>query len=323
MRIHLGVPASGSGPTALTIGNFDGIHRGHRAMLARLRAAADQRALPAALMTFEPHPREFFSPSDAPPRITSLREKAELAAQCGVDELYVCRFDAAFSRQTPDYFIEELLHRRLDVRWLLVGDDFRFGARRAGDSERLVAAGARLGFSCQVMETVVEGGLRVSSSAVREALAAGDLALAERLLGRPYAISGRVAHGDKLGRTLGFPTANIPFSHRRAALSGIFAVTIAGVAAEPLPAVASLGVRPTVKAKADPLLEVHIFDFSRDIYGKRVHVEFHHKLRDEARYPDLESLTRQIAVDAQQARQWFAHDAAASGAAKPDQDRQP
>jgi riboflavin kinase/FMN adenylyltransferase len=290
------------GPVALTIGNFDGVHRGHQAMLARLAAAAGTRGLPATVLTFEPHPREFFAPQSAPTRLTSLREKLELLAAHGVERVHVQRFSAAFAGLPPEAFVERALVAGLRARWVLVGDDFRFGAKRAGDFAFLADAARRHGFDLEAMPTVSDGGVRVSSSAVRDALARGDLARAHELLGRPYSISGRVVHGEKLGRALGFATANVQLKHNRPPLGGIFAVRVHGIGAAPLQGVASLGVRPTVHAVGKPVLEVHLFDFTADLYGAHLRVEFLAKLRDEARYPDLDALKAQIARDCAQAR---------------------
>lgn len=305
MRISHGFQPLGC-PHAVTIGNFDGLHLGHQAMLARLMDAARARGLPACVLSFEPHPREFFSPADAPARLSSLREKAEMLAALGVDRLHVLRFDLALARLTPEAFIERVLGATLAARYVLVGDDFRFGAKRAGDLALLKEAGRRLGFDAESLPTISVDGERVSSTAVREALAAGDLAHAARLLGRPYSISGRVVHGDKLGRDIGYPTANIQLKHNRPPLMGIFAVEVCGLDARVLPGVASLGVRPTVKgANAAPVLEVHLFEFHADIYGRRVRVDFLTKLRDEEKYPDLPSLVAQIGRDVDAAKRFL------------------
>jgi riboflavin kinase / FMN adenylyltransferase len=287
----------------LTIGNFDGVHRGHQAMLARLIEAAEDLRLPPAVLTFDPHPREFFAQHGAPPRLSRLRQKLELFRMLGVARTIIARFDARLAALTPEAFIADVLVRRLDARWVLVGDDFRFGKGRAGNLATL-RAHART-FSVEGMRTVEVDAERASSTVVREALAAGNLARAAALLGRPYAISGRVAHGDKRGRTLGFPTANIPLGHRPA-LSGIFAVRVHGLGVAPRAGVASIGVRPTVKTDGKPLLEVFLFDFDESIYGHRVTVEFLHKLRDEEKYETLDALTRQIRADVAQARDYFA-----------------
>jgi riboflavin kinase/FMN adenylyltransferase len=307
MRVFRGLPAAADVPVALTIGNFDGVHRGHQAMLSRLIDAAEDLALPAAVMTFDPHPREFFSPASAPPRLLSLRSKLERFAANGVERAYVVRFDTRFAAHTPQAFVDDVLHARLDARWVLVGEDFRFGRGRAGDVAMLRAATRR--FSVEAMRTVVAGDERVSSSAIREALGDADFARAARLLGRSFAIEGRVAHGAKLGRSLGFPTANLRL-RRRPPLTGIYAVRVHGLGEASHDGVASLGVRPTVAAGGEPLLEVYLFDFNAEIYGRRIAVEFLHKIRDEARYPDLHSLTRQIRTDVERARSYFAAAAA-------------
>jgi riboflavin kinase/FMN adenylyltransferase len=303
VRVFRGLPASAGTPVALTIGNFDGVHRGHQAMLSRLMEAADDLALPAAVLTFDPHPREFFAGAEAPPRLSTLRAKLERFAAYGVERTYVARFDARLAGIPADQFIEHVLVGRLGARWVLVGEDFRFGKGRGGDLATLRAAACS--FSVEAMRTVAIAGERASSSAIREALAAGDLERATALLGRPYTISGRVVHGRKLGRTLGFPTANIPL-RRTPPVSGIFAVRVHGLGAATRAGVASLGVRPTVHVGAEPLLEVYLFGFDETIYGRRLTVEFLHKLRDEAHYPDLEALTRQIRADVAQAQDFFA-----------------
>jgi len=288
---------------ALTIGNFDGVHRGHQAMLSRLSEAAEDLELPASVLTFDPHPREFFAPASAPPRLSTLRDKLERFAAHGVACVRLARFDAGLAGLSGDEFIEQILVHTLRVGWILVGDDFRFGRDRAGDLALLRERATN--YSVEGMPTVSIDGERASSSAVRSALAMGDVERATRLLGRPYAISGHVAHGDKLGRGLGFPTANVVLRHKPA-LSGIFAVRVHGLGDQPRAGVASLGVRPTVKQGATPLLEVFVFDFDEAIYGRRIKVEFLHKLRAEERYADLDALTRQIRVDVAQARDYFA-----------------
>jgi riboflavin kinase / FMN adenylyltransferase len=308
MRLYRGLPPAADRPVALTIGNFDGVHRGHQAMLTRLLEAADDLRLASAVMTFDPHPREFFAPDSAPPRLSTLRAKLDVFRAFGIERVFVARFDAKLAALSADAFVEDVLVSRLDVRWVLVGDDFRFGKGRTGDLATLRAHAKT--FSVEAMATVAIDGERASSTAVREALARGDLANAQALLGRPYAIAGRVVHGAKLGRTLGFPTANIAL-RRKPALSGIFAVNVRGLPGGPRAGVASLGVRPTVTDAGKPLLEVHVFDFDAPLYGRRLVVEFLHKLRDEARYPDLPALTRQMHTDVANARDFFAQRAAA------------
>ena len=303
MRVIRGLPSSADGPVALTIGNFDGVHRGHQAMLSRLIEAAEDLALPSAVLTFDPHPREFFAPGSAPPPVSSLRSKLEAFAEHGVARTFVARFDQRLASLTPEAFIEDVLVRRLGVRWVLVGEDFRFGKGRAGDIATLRAAAKT--FSVEAMRTVAVDNERASSTAVRRVLASGDLAYAAAMLGRPFAIAGRVAHGAKLGRALGFPTANIRLKHMPP-VSGVFAVRVHGVDDVPLRGVASVGVRPTIADKGDPLLEVFIFDFDRDIYGRRVEVEFLHRLRDEERLPDLDTLKRRIRGDVDDAKAYFA-----------------
>jgi riboflavin kinase / FMN adenylyltransferase len=303
VRVFRGLPSSSDGPVALTIGNFDGVHRGHQAMLSRLTEAAEDLALPSAVLTFDPPPREFFAPDAAPPRVSSLRSKLECFANFGITRTVIARFDGRLACLSPDEFIADVLVRRLDVRWMLVGEDFRFGKGRAGDIATLRAA-ART-FSVEAMRTVSVDSERASSTAVRRALASGDLARAAAMLGRPFTMTGRVAHGTKLGRTLGFPTANIRL-RRIPPVSGIFAVRVHGIASSPLQGVASVGVRPTITDSGEPVLEVFIFDFDEAIYGRRVVVEFLHKLRDEERLPDLETLSRRIRADVGDARAFFA-----------------
>jgi riboflavin kinase/FMN adenylyltransferase len=290
----------------LTIGNFDGVHRGHQALLAHVTARARAGGRPSAVMTFEPHPREFFAHERRPTRLTSLREKLELFQAAGVDRVYVCRFNARFAALGAQAFIDELLVRGLAVEHVIIGDDFRFGRGREGDFERLRAAGELYGFSVATLGTVVMDGERASSSAVREALEQDDLARAERLLGRPYAISGRVEHGLKLGRELGFPTANIQLKKRALPLAGVFAVTVTGGGLSDAPGAASVGVRPTLADGLRPTCEVHVLDRSIDLYGRHVSVRFCHKLRDEARYDGLDALRDAIAKDVADTRHWFA-----------------
>ena len=295
-------------PHAVTIGNFDGLHLGHQAMLTRLKTVARERSLPTCVLSFEPHPREFFTPDQAPARLSSLREKAEYLRQLGIDRLHVFRFDHAFAALPAEAFVQRVLGHTLQARYVLVGDDFRFGAKRAGDFALLQATGQTLGIDVESLPTVEIAGERSSSTAVRTALAQGDLDHAARLLGRPYSISGRVVHGDKLGRDIGFPTANIQLKHNRPPLMGIFAVELHGLNGAPLPGVASLGKRPTVKSPdAVPVLEVHLFDFNTEIYGRRVQVDFLHKLRDEEKYPDLDTLVAQIQRDVNNAKHFLDH----------------
>jgi riboflavin kinase / FMN adenylyltransferase len=306
-------PLTAAGPArpsrmAITVGNFDGVHRGHKAMLDRLKQKAAGLGVGSCVLTFEPHPREFFTPAAAPARLTRLAAKLHVLREAGIDRVHVARFDAAFASQSPARFVQDVLVDGLGCAWLLVGRDFRFGAKRAGDFAHLEEAARVHGFELEAMPEVRNAGERISSSAVRAALAQGDLEEASALLGRPYSIAGRVVHGDKLGRELGFATANIRLPHRPA-LSGIFVVEVLGLAPNTQvarPGVASIGVRPTVKEDNVPLLEVHLFDFDQDIYAKRIEVKFLHKLRDEKKYPDLDTLKDAIARDAADARDYFA-----------------
>ncbi|MDD4882668.1 MAG: bifunctional riboflavin kinase/FAD synthetase [Gallionellaceae bacterium] len=290
-------------PNAVTIGNFDGVHLGHQAMLARLTArAAAVGGLPTVL-TFEPHPREIFTPQDAPTRLTSLREKLEILKGLGVGHVHVCRFTKAFAALSPEDFVRRILVDGLKARYVLVGDDFRFGARRAGDFDMLMVYGEKYGFKAEAMHTVEAAGQRASSTAVREALAGGDMASAAQLLGRPYSISGRVVGGDQIGRKIGYPTANILLKHNRPPVKGVFAVRVQGLASPDWPGVANLGTRPSVHPNGNPTLEVHLFDLDRNLYGHHLRVEFLHKLRDEAKFPNFDALVAQIGKDAELARE--------------------
>jgi riboflavin kinase/FMN adenylyltransferase len=311
MLVHRGLPAHPAGVGhVVTIGNFDGVHLGHQAILRELDAASRRHGAPSCVVTFEPHPREFFSPRAAPTRLTSLREKCELLQQHHVARAQIVRFNRAFSELSADAFIDGVLVRGLGARWVMIGEDFRFGSKRAGDFAHLQKAGRAHGFEVHAMPTVERSAgdrpaVRVSSSTLRELLAAGDVCGAQALLGRPYSISGRVIHGDKIGRTLGFPTANIQLRHNRPPLTGIYAVTVEGADAAPREAVASMGVRPTVTGSGEMRLEAYIFDFSADLYGRHLRVNFLRKLRDEAKYAGLEPLKRQIALDCEEARAFF------------------
>ena len=299
-------------PSVLTIGNFDGVHRGHRALLESLVAAGKRLGLPPTVLTFEPHPREFFDPKNAPRRLVTLREKLELLSDSGVEVVMVARFNAEFARLSADAFVEHVLVRALKTRHVMIGDDFRYGARRAGGFSHLQHMGQQHGFTVEAMHTMLLDGERVSSSGVRAALDAGDMDLAAQLLGRPYSFDGRVVHGDKRGRQLGFPTANIRIKHNPLPMTGVFAVEVrrqdrqAGRLAEapPLYGVANLGVRPTVEGTR-PLLEIHVFDFAGDLYGAHLNVRFLKKIREEMKFPGLDALTAQIAKDALAARAFF------------------
>ena len=307
---------------ALTIGNFDGVHRGHQAMLALLKSEARHRNVPSVVMTFEPHPRDYFAsragkPELAPTRIATLRDKVSELARCGIDQLAVLPFSANLAQLSPQDFVDKVLVNGMQVAYVLVGDDFRFGAKRAGDYAMLDAAGSAQGFDVARMMSYEVHGLRVSSSAVRAALQGGDMRLAAALLGRPYAISGHVAHGQKLGRSLGFRTLNIAFGHEKPAALGIFVARVHGLrdarghALAPLDAVASLGVRPSVEHAGRVLLEAHALNWPTELsendgYGQCVSVELLHKLHDERKYASLAELTAGIAADTEAAVQWFA-----------------
>jgi riboflavin kinase/FMN adenylyltransferase len=292
------------GRCALTIGNFDGVHRGHRALVDRVIARAREAKLNSCVLTFEPHPREFFAGEAAPARITRLRDKLDLLAQAGVERVHVARFDARFAALPPERFVDDVLVGGLGMHALIVGRDFRYGAKRAGDFAALQAAATRHGFALEAMDDVEFEGRRVSSSAVRAALKAGDLRGAERLLGHPYTISGRVAHGAKLGRGLGFPTANIVL-RRPPPIAGIFVVEVERLEGGKAAGVASVGRRPTINPVAIPLLEVHLFDRDEDLYGEHLRVRFLEKLRDEEKYDGLPALQAAIARDARKAREFF------------------
>jgi riboflavin kinase/FMN adenylyltransferase len=307
MFVLRGFSHSAPQATALSIGNFDGLHLGHRALLERLRAAAAGEGLLPAVLTFEPHPREFFAPRTAPARLSTLREKLERLSEEGVALTCVQCFNTAFAALTAGEFIERVLAGALKTALLIIGDDFRYGAGREGDFALLEEAGERHGFRVERMGGVVVDGERVSSSAVRAALAAGEMERAARLLGRPYALGGRVTHGDGLGRRLGFATANLRIKHDPPPLSGIFAVEVSGLPDGPRQGVANVGVRPSVHRAPRPLLEAHLFDFCADLYGAHLSVRFLHRLRSEIHFPDVAALQAQIARDVESARYYFEH----------------
>ncbi len=289
-----------------TIGNFDGVHLGHQAVIGQLADKAEAMDLPTLVMLFEPQPPEFFNPAKAPPRLMRLREKLQALRRYAVDRVLCVRFDKAFADLEPEAFIRQVLVEGLGVKYLVVGDDFRFGHKRRGDFAMLQAAGREHGFQVVNMHSQTIDGERVSSTRVRAALAAADLALAEKLLGRPYRMCGRVAHGDKIGRTLGVPTANIHLHRHSTPLKGVYAVEVFGLPDEPLAGVANIGTRPTVGGTRT-LLEVHVFDFDRDIYGEYVHVNFLRKLSDEKRFASLDELKMKIQQDIVDARAFFRH----------------
>lgn len=290
---------------AATIGNFDGVHLGHQAILRQLAVAAKALALPATVIIFEPQPQEFFAPHKSPARLTRLREKLLALQEQDVQRVLVLKFDRRLAGMSAQAFIEALLVKKLGIRYLVMGDDFRFGRDRQGDFSLLGRYGIQYGFEVAATTSFELDGQRVSSTRVREALGRGDLAQATRLLGRSYAICGRVAHGDKRGRTLGFPTANIYLHRCVTPLSGVYAITLEGVAPRPAPGVANIGRRPTVNGVRDQL-EVHLFDFDGDIYGCHVRVNFLYHLRTERRFESLDALKSQIGRDAVEARSFFA-----------------
>ena len=300
MQVLRHFPLTLAEPCALAIGNFDGLHLGHQALLAKLIETSKQQKLKSAVMTFEPHPREFFTPDQAPTRLASLREKLERFADAGVEIVYLCRFDKKFAALSSEDFIEKILLQSVNAKTVLVGEDFRFGAGRRGGVEDIANAGLNLISLPQVNLAEADIQQRVSSTRVRNALAAGQLEVAKSFLGRAYSISGKVVPGAQLGRKLGFPTANVHMRHERPALTGVYAVKLDGIEG-----VANLGVRPTVSGVPKLLLEVHLFDFNGDLYDRHVHVEFFQKIRDEMKFDGLPALSAQIAKDVQVARQFF------------------
>jgi len=289
----------------VTIGNFDGVHLGHQAVLGQLAEQAKAIGLPTTVVTFEPQPQEFFAPSKAAPRLTRFREKYQALKRYSVDRILCLRFDQQFASMSAEAFIEQVLVQGLDVKYLVIGDDFQFGKGRQGNFELLCEAGKKLGFPVVNMHTFNIEGERVSSTRIRNALKQGDLVLAEQLLGRTYRMCGRVAHGDKRGRTIGFPTANIHLHRKTSPVQGVYAVEMFGIKGEPVLGIANVGNRPTVDGTRS-LLEVHLFDFNEEIYGSYVHVNFVHKIRNEMKFDSFEVLKEQIKKDEKQAREWFA-----------------
>ena len=287
----------------LTIGNFDGVHRGHQAVLSRLQEQAVQLGLPSCVMVFEPQPLEFFAREKAPARLSRLRDKYEAIAALNIDRLLCVKFDHVFAELTAAEFIEQILVRKLAVRFLVIGDDFRFGLQRRGDFALLVEAGRQYGFQVLSTDTLLHDQQRVSSTLLREALREGRLEDVTHMLGHPYTITGRVAHGAKLGRTIGFPTANIHLKRLVVPVQGVYAVQVLIADAIHF-GVANIGFRPTVNGTRSQL-EVHIFDFKGDLYGKQLQIQVCHKLRDEQKFPSFPALQTQITMDARQARQWF------------------
>ncbi|MGF1681091.1 bifunctional riboflavin kinase/FAD synthetase [Photobacterium minamisatsumaniensis] len=288
----------------LTIGNFDGVHLGHQAVLRKVIAKAQALGCPATVMSFEPQPQELFAGDHAPARLTRFRDKYSHLKQVGLDRFLCVNFNSHFASLSAQDFIRRLLVEQLGVKFLVVGDDFRFGQGRSGDFALLEAAGKEHGFTVVSTQSFCVSEQRVSSTAIRQALANDQLVLAESMLGRPFSISGRVSHGRKLGRTIGFPTANIPLKRRVSPVSGVYAVEVHGIASTPLSGVANVGRRPTVNGVRRQL-EVHLFDFKADLYGVQLDVILQHKLRDEIKFESFDALKAQIERDAQTARVWL------------------
>lgn len=291
--------------SVVTIGSFDGLHLGHQRLLDSVLAKADETGLQSVVMSFEPTPREFFQAHEPPARLMRFREKFDALSERGIDLFYCPRFDAEMRQIPAPDFVRRVLVHGLDARHLVVGDDSRFARRREGDTQLLVRMGEALDFCVEQLGSVTVDGIRVSSTAIREACASGDLAQAARLLGRPYRMSGRVVRGEQLGQTLGFPTANVDLRRRQSPVTGIFAVQVAGLAVEPIDGVASVGTRPTFGGRK-PILEVYLFNFSADIYGRYIHVDFIAQLREQKRYENVDDLVAQMHVDADNARKVLA-----------------
>ncbi len=292
---------------ATTIGNFDGVHLGHKAVIQSLVNQGRRLGLPTLVILFEPQPREYFDPDYSPPRLSRFREKITQLSLLPVDGVLVLHFDRQLANHTPEQFIQNVLLDTLKVKYLVVGDDFRFGKNRRGNFAMLQKAGELNGFEVADTNSVIAGGVRVSSTIIRQALSSGNMIEATQYLGRPYSIVGRVCQGAKLGRQLGFPTANIALMRKKSPLHGVFAVTMDGITGRRLQGVANVGSRPTVDGRNTFQLETHLFDFNGDIYGRLVEVHFHHKLREEQRFRDVKALREQIETDASQARAYFAN----------------
>ncbi|WP_340610426.1 bifunctional riboflavin kinase/FAD synthetase [Xenorhabdus bharatensis] len=288
----------------LTIGNFDGVHRGHQALLKHLKQEGLRLGLPTMVMIFEPQPLEVFVADKAPARLTRLRDKIKYLSRYGVDYLLCVKFDRNFAANSPEAFVSRLLVEKLGVKFLAVGDDFRFGKNRLGDFHYLQQAGKQYGFDVASTDSFCDSGLRISSTAIRQSLQHDDLTLAETLLGHPYSISGRIVHGNRLGRTIGFPTANLPLKRLVAPVKGVYAVEVYGLGDTPLPGVANIGNRPTVAGQGQQL-EVHLIDTQMDLYGRHIDVVLRKKLRDEQRFASLDALKQQIANDVVSAREYF------------------
>lgn len=305
MRLHWSRPQSAFGPTALSLGNFDGLHLGHQALIQRLKQEALQLKISTAIVIFEPQPQEWFRPETAPARLTTLRSKMELFQKMGIDHLIVMRFNRSLSELSPSDFIEQRLIPEIQPQRILVGADFQFGHQRQGTITTLKTLGAQWGFETITFPEETLDSQRISSTLIRQALQRGDFTQAQKMLGRPFSLSGRIVRGQNLGHTLGYPTANIRITHQPLVISGIFIVTVHGPRGKPLPAVASLGFRPTVSQTNIPWLEIHILDFNDSLYGQRIEVHFHHKIRDEERFPTIGELIQKIDQDVQITRTYF------------------
>ncbi|MEM7563271.1 MAG: bifunctional riboflavin kinase/FAD synthetase [Pseudomonadota bacterium] len=290
--------------SAVTIGNFDGVHRGHQRVISQLKQVAEAASLPTVVIIFEPQPIEFFAPQKAPKRLSRFRDKIAFLKEQQIDYLLCLRFDQSLANQTAEAFVNDILVNQLNTRQLIIGDDFHFGKNRQGNFEYLQENSDRFGFQVSATETLIVDGERVSSTRIRKCIQKDDFAAAEALLGRPYSLSGRIAHGQKLGRQLGYPTINIKMGDKTLIVKGIFAVSVKGIDNRLLQGVASIGTRPTVNG-VDTILEVYILDFNQDVYGYSVEVEFLHKIRDELKFDSLEELTAHIGQDTEKAKAFF------------------
>lgn len=304
MRLIRGIKKLQAFPAGcvLTIGNFDGVHKGHSVVINKLAEKGRMLGLPVVVMVFEPQPLEFFLKDNAPTRLTRLREKIIHFQRLPVDNLLIVHFNQSFADLDPRYFIQEILMARLNVKFLVIGDDFHFGKARRGNFALLAEAGRQYGFKVTDTASYSVKGSRVSSTLIRDALNTGDLATVETMLGRSYSVCGRVVHGEKLGRKIGFPTANIQMQRKNSPIQGVFAVTMTGIGKQPIFGVANVGTRPTVNGGERVLLETHLFNFDQDIYGKYVEVHFKHKIRSEMRFQSVDDLKQQIQLDTAQAK---------------------
>ena len=311
MKIFRAFPSDAyNTPCVLAIGNFDGVHRGHMTLLECAKKTAQNLQIKSAVLTFSPHPRQYFAvkagrPDEAPTTITSLRNKLKSFKKAQIDRIFLLRFNDLLANLTPESFIETVLVKGLNIKSLAVGEEFRFGANRSGTTDDLIHAGRQLGFDVNVIPAVTDDGIRISSSAVRKSLKNNDFHEAEKLLGSPYYISGHVFHGDKRGHDLGFPTANLPMRHFNPILSGVYITLVHGLAPTPLPAVSVIGTRPTVDETPRIVLETHILDYSQNCYGALIHVEFLKKLRDNQKFANLQALMNAISRDVETARIFF------------------